>query len=255
MIDERAVIDPSAKIADGVTIGPWTIVGPDVEIGSGTTIGSHVVIKQSTRIGQHNKIYQYASIGEDPQHVNYKGEDTKLHIGDHNVIREFCTLNRGTAQGGGSTSIGNNNFLMAYSHVAHDCKVGSNTILVNNASLAGHVSVDDYATIGAFVGIHQYCNIGAYSFTTAAMIGKDVPPYVMVTGNTAAVCGLNTVGLKRQGFTSETITMLRRAYNLLFRQGLNVKDALVELEKMLLDCPEVQLFIDAINNSNRGLVR
>jgi len=255
VIDERAVIDPSAKIEEGVSIGPWSIIGPNVEIGTGTVIGPHVVIQRSTIIGRNNRIYQYASIGEDPQHVNYKGEETLLKIGDGNVIREFCTLNRGTAQGGGTTHIGDYNFFMAYVHVAHDCKVGNHTIFVNNASLAGHVTVEDYATIGGFVGIHQFCNIGAYSFITAAMVGKDVPPYVIVTGNTAAVCGLNTVGLKRRGFSSDTITILRRAYNVLFRQGLNVKQALLELEKMVLDCPEVQLFIDAINNSNRGLVR
>jgi UDP-N-acetylglucosamine acyltransferase len=255
VIDERAIIDPSAKIAEGVTIGPWSIVGANVEIGEGTIIGPHVIIKAGTIIGRENKIYQFASVGEDPQHLNYKGENTLLRIGDRNVIREFCTLNRATVQGGGETSIGNDNFLMAYVHIAHDCKVGNHTIFVNNASLAGHVTVQDNATIGAFVGIHQFCHIGAYSFITAAMVGKDVPPYVIVTGNTAAVCGLNTVGLKRSGFTSETITMLRRAYNVLFRQGLNVKDALVELEKMVLSCPEVQLFIDAMNNSNRGIVR
>ncbi|MBA2653867.1 MAG: acyl-ACP--UDP-N-acetylglucosamine O-acyltransferase [Gammaproteobacteria bacterium] len=255
MIDERAIIDPSAKVEAGVTVGPWSIVGPNVEIGAGTTIGPHVVIKSSTRIGRNNKIYQYASIGEDPQHADYQDEETFLHIGDNNVIREFCTFNRGTAKGGGVTSVGDNNFFMSYVHVAHDCKVANHTIFVNNASIGGHVIVENHAYIGAFVGIHQFCSIGAHSFLTATMIGKDVPPYVMVTGNTAEVCGLNMVGLKRRGFNSETITMLRRAYNILFRQGLNVKQALSELEKMVLDCPEVQLFIDAINNSSRGLVR
>lgn len=255
MIDQRAVIDPNAKIEEGVKIGPWSIIGPNVEIAAGTIIGPHVVINGSTKIGKNNRIYQFASIGEDPQHVNYKGEETHLKIGDNNVIREFCTLNKGTAQGGGTSIIGDNNFLMAYVHIAHDCVVGNNTIFVNNASLAGHVKVEDYATIGGFVGIHQFCNIGAYSFITAAMVGKDVPPYVIVTGNTATVCGLNTVGLKRRGFSSQTITMLRRAYNILFRQGLNVKQALIELQKMVVDCPEIQLFIDAVNNSNRGLVR
>lgn len=255
MIDERANIDPSARIAANVHIGPWTMIGANVEIDSGTHIGPHVVIKGPTKIGKNNRIYQFASIGEDPQHVNYKGEPTRLEIGDGNVIREFCTLNRGTAQGGQVTSIGDNNFFMAYVHVAHDCVVGSNTIFVNNASLAGHVNVQDYATIGGFVGIHQFCTIGAHSFITAAMVGKDVPPYVIVTGNTATVCGLNTVGLKRRGFSAETITILRRAYNILYRQGLNVKQAIHELEKMVVECPEVQLFIDAINNSSRGLVR
>lgn len=255
MIDERAIIDPSAKIAADVTIGPWTMIGPEVEIGSGTVIGPHVVVKGYTQIGCNNKIYQYASVGEAPQHMNYKGEETLLKIGDNNIIREFCTLNRGTAQGGGITSIGNNNFLMAYVHIAHDCTVTDHTIFVNNASLAGHVTVEQHATIGGFCGIHQFCHIGAYSFITAAMVGKDVPPYVIVTGNTAQVCGLNTVGLKRRGFNTNTITMLRRAYNILFRQGLNVKQALIELEKMVLECPEIQLFIDSVNNSNRGLVR
>lgn len=255
MIDERAIIDPSARIGEGVSIGPWSCIGADVEIGAGTTIGPHVVIKGKVIIGEENKIHQFTSIGDDPQHLNYKGENTLLRIGNRNIIREFCTLNRGTEQGGGETSIGDDNFLMAYVHIAHDCKVGNRTIFVNNASLAGHVTVQDYATIGAFVGVHQFCNIGAYSFITAAMVGKDVPPYVIVTGNTAAVCGLNTVGLKRSGFSSETITILRRAYNILFRQGLNVKEALVELEKLVMDCPPVQLFIDAMNNSNRGLVR
>lgn len=255
MIDERAIIDPTAKIASGVSIGPWSIVGANVEIGEGTTVGPHVVIKENTIIGRNNKIYQFASLGEEPQHLNYHGEKTYLKIGDRNTIREFCTFNRATVQGGGETTIGDDNFFMAYVHVAHDCKVGNRTIFVNNASLAGHVVVEDFATIGAFVGIHQFCKIGAYSFITAAMVGKDVPPYVIVTGNTAAVCGLNSVGLKRSGFTSETITILRRAYKVLFTQGLNVKEALVELEKMVLECPEVQRFIDAMNSSNRGLVR
>jgi UDP-N-acetylglucosamine acyltransferase len=255
VIDERAIIDPSAKIGKNVTIGPWSIIGPHVEIGDNTTIGPHVIIKGYTLLGQNNKVYQYASIGEDPQHVNYKGEETLLKIGDGNIFREFCTVNRGTFQGGGVTSIGNQNFLMAYVHIAHDCQVGDYTIFINNATVAGHVKVGNYATIGAFVGVHQFCNVGDYSFITAAMVGKDVPPYVMVTGNVAQVCGLNTVGLKRQGFNTQTITMLRRAYNILFRQGLNIKQAVEKLEKMVIDCPEVQLFINAIHNSNRGLIR
>jgi UDP-N-acetylglucosamine acyltransferase len=256
VIDERAIIDPSAKIGKNVTIGPWSMIGPEVTIGDDTVIGPHVVISKWTSIGRNNKIYQFSSLGEDPQHANYQGEETRLKIGDNNLIREFCTINRATTQGGGETSIGSNNFLMAYVHIAHDCNVGNNVIFVNNASIAGHVTVADYATIGGFCGIHQFCNIGAYSFiTAAAMVGKDVPPYVIVTGNTAAVCGLNVVGLKRRGFNSETLTMLRRAYTILFRQGLNVKEAVVQLEQMVLKCPEVQLFIDSINNSNRGLVR
>lgn len=262
MIDKSAIIDPSAKIdlnakiGSGVKIGAWSIIGSDVEIGAGTTIGPHVIIKGSTIIGDNNTIYQFCSIGEDPQHLNYKGEKTLLIIGNNNIIREFCTLNRGTIPDGEGTLIGNNNFFMAYSHVAHDCQVGDHNIFVNNATLAGHVIIRNYITVGAFVGIHQNCIVHDHSFITGgALLNKDVPPYVMVIGNPATICGLNTVGLKRRGFSAETITMLRRGYNILFRQGLNVKEAQVELEKMVVDCPAIQLFIDSVNNSNRGLVR
>lgn len=256
MIDERAIIDPTAKIDENVTVGPWSIIGPNVVIGAGTTIGSHVIIREGTTIGRNNKIFQFNSIGEDPQHLNYKGEKTFLRIGDGNIIREFCTLNKASTLGDGETTIGNNNLIMAKVHIAHDCKIGNNIVMVNNTALSGHVTVQDYATIGGFVGIHQFCNVGAYSFITYTGIRKDVPPYVIVTGNsTATLCGLNTVGLKRRGFSTETLTGLRRAYNILFRQGLTVKDALIELEKMVSNCPEVQLFIDATTNSTRGLIR
>lgn len=255
-IDHRAIIDPTAKIAPDVTIGPWSIIGPNVEIGAGTEIGAHVVIKDNTKIGRNNKILQFASIGEAPQHIHYRGEPTRLEIGDNNLIREFCTLNRGTVQGGGVTRIGNHNFIMSYVHVAHDCQIGNHIIFVNNASLSGHVRVDDYATIGGFVGVHQFCTVGAYSYVSrAAMVAKDVLPYVIVTGNNVSVCGLNTVGLKRRGFTPETIRTLRNAYSIIYRRGLTVNQAVLELQSMLAGCPEVQLLISGLQNSARGIIR
>lgn len=255
-IDHRAIIDPSAKIAADVTIGPWSIIGPHVEIGAGTQIGAHVVIKENTKIGRNNKILQFSSIGEAPQHINYRGEPTRLEIGDNNLIREFCTLNRGTVQGGGVTRIGNHNFIMSNVHIAHDCQVGNHIIFVNNASLSGHVRIDDYATIGGFVGVHQFCIVGAHSYISrAAMVSKDVLPYVIVIGNDVSVCGLNTVGLKRRGFTPETIRILRNAYNIIYRRGLTVKQALLELQGMVSDCPEIQLFISGLQNSTRGIIR
>lgn len=255
MIDARAIVDPTAKIAAGVSIGPWTLIEGDVEIGEGTKIESHVVIKAHTRIGKNNHIYQFSSIGEAPQDTSYQGQATWLEIGDHNIIREFCTISRGTSSGSGTTRIGNNNFIMAYVHIAHDCQIGNEVTLVNNAALAGHVTVHDFARIGGFVGVHQYCTVGAYSFVTAAMIGKDIPPYVIVTGNTAKLCGLNIVGLKRRGFTPEAITGLRRAYNILFRKGLKLATAKAELENMLTEFPDVKLFIDSVSESARGILR
>jgi len=256
VIDSQAIIHPSAKIAATAKIGPWTIIEANVEIGEHTIIESHAVIRQNTRIGKHNHIFQFASLGEKPQHLNYKGEDTRLEIGDYNIIREFCTLNRGTVPGGSITRIGNHNFLMSYVHIAHDCHVGNYTIFVNNASIAGHVRVEDYVSIGGFVGVHQFCTVGAYSFLTqAALIGKDVLPYLMVSGNNAKVAGLNTVGLKRRGFSDVTIKKLKSAYNIIFRRGNTVNQALIELNSLVEDCPEVRLFIEALRNSARGIVR
>ncbi len=255
-IDQRAIVDPSAKIASDVTIGPWSIIGPNVEIESGTQIGSHVVIKDNTKIGRNNKILQFASLGEAPQHINYRGEPTRLEIGDNNLIREFCTLNRGTVQGGGVTRIGNNNFIMSYVHVGHDCQIGNHIIFVNNASLSGHVHIDDYATIGGFVGVHQFCAVGAYSYVSrAAMVTQDVLPYTIVVGNNVTVSGINTVGLKRRGFSENTIRALRNAYSIIYRRGLTVKQALIELQGMVAEYPEVQLFISGLQNSSRGIIR
>jgi UDP-N-acetylglucosamine acyltransferase len=256
VIDKTAIIDSTARIADDVTIGPFSIIGPDVEIGSGTWIGPHVVIRGSTKIGSDNKIYQFASIGEDPQDKKYQGEQTYLEIGDRNVIREFCTFNRGTIQDSTVTRIGDDNLFMAYVHIAHDCQVGSHTIFANNASLAGHVIVEDYAILGGFAGVFQSCRVGANSFASmGAMIDKDVPPFVKVSGYYAKPFGLNTVGLQRRGFQSEKILELRRAYKTIYRKGFTVKEALEQLNEMVVTCPEIQMFIDFIIGSERGIVR
>ncbi len=256
MIDSRADIHPSARIAEGVSIGPWSVIGADVEIGAGTTIGSHVVLKGSTRIGKNNTIYQFSSIGEDPQDKKYnQGDQSLLEIGDDNVIREFCTLNRGTAQGGVVTRIGNGNLLMAYVHIAHDCLIGNHTIFANNASLSGHVRVDDFAILGGFSAIHQFCAIGAHSFIAGtARIVKDVLPFVLVTDK-GEPCGLNVEGLKRREFSAEAILNLRRAYKIIYRKGLTVARVLEELRQMVLVCPEIQLMIDLLTRSERGISR
>lgn len=256
MIDPRADIHPSAKIAEGVHIGPWSVIGNDVEIDSGTWIGPHVVINGPTRIGKNNKIYQFASIGDAPQDVTYSGEKTTLEIGSNNVIREYCTINRGTGKGGGHTQLGDHNFLMAYVHIAHDCRVGNHTIFANYAALSGHVIIEDFAIIGAYSAIHQFCTIGIHSFiAVATYIRKDVMPYVITSGYNAATCGLNAVGLKRRGYSAEAIETLRRAYKIIFRRGLTVEQSLVELEQFLPECPEVQPMIDSLKNSQRGIVR
>jgi len=256
VIHHTAIIDPTARIAKNVEIGPWTLIGPDVEIGEGTRIGSHVVIKQLTKIGKENRIFQFASLGEDPQDKKFRGEDTYLEIGDRNVIREFCTFNRGTAQDKSVTRIGNDNLFMAYVHIAHDCIVGNNTIFANNASLAGHVIIEDFVVMSGFSGASQSCRVGSHSFASmGSMIDKDVPPFVKVSGYYAKPFGLNVVGMRRRGFSAETMLCLRRAYKVIYRQGLTIKQALEQLHEMMLTCPEVQLFIDFINVSQRGLVR
>lgn len=256
MNNERVIIDPSAKIGANVEIGPWTTIGANVEIGEGTRIGSHVTIKGPTKIGKNNHIYQFNSIGEDPQSLHEDKEETALEIGDDNVIREFCTLHRGTVEGGGITRVGSRNFLMAYCHIAHDCHVGSDIIFANNASLSGHVTVDDFATFGGFSAVHQYCQIGSYCFVAGATsVVKDIPPYVLVSGHPAKVYGLNLVGLKRKGFDDEKLAALRKAYSIIYRQGLKIQNALDQLESMLPDHPHIQRLIDALNNSTRGIVR
>lgn len=254
MIDKTAIIDPSAKIASNVHIGPYSVIGPDVEIGEGTWIGPHVVIQGPTKIGRDNKIFQFSSIGEMPQDLKFKGEKTFLEIGDRNVIREFCTFNRGTAQDKSFTRIGNDNLFMAYVHIAHDCVVGNYTIFANNASLAGHVTVEDYVTLGGFSGVFQFCRVGAHSFiTTNSVVIKDVPPFVKVSGYYAKPFGLNTIGLQRRGFAEEAVTQLKRAYKIIYRNGLTVSQAVDELKKMI--CPEVDQLVQFIQTSDAGITR
>lgn len=255
MIDKTAIINSSANIANNVHIGPYSIIGPDVEIGEGSWIGPHVVIEGPTCIGRNNKIFQFSSIGAIPQDMKYKGEKTYLEIGDDNTIREFCTINRGTAQDNSITRIGNHNLFMAYVHIAHDCQVGNHTIFANNASLAGHVKVEDHAILSAFSGVFQFCRIGSCSFaTTNSVIIKDVPPFVKVSGYYAKPFGLNTVGLQRRGFAEETITQLRRAYKIIYRNSLTLTQALLELQK-IQDHPEIQQLTKFIEASHTGIVR
>lgn len=256
MIDERAIIHPSAKLAASVSVGPGAIIGADVEIGDNTWIGPYVVIDGPTRIGKNNKIFQFASIGDEPQDITYKGEPTRLEIGDDNIIREYCMISRGTVKGGGLTRVGNGNFLMAYSHIGHDCTVGNHVVMVNYAALSGHVTVSDYATIGAYAAVHQFCQVGAYAFIArATYVNKDVVPYVMIAGHDTSACGINTVGLRRRGFSSSAIDNIRRAYKIIFRKGFTVGQAVAELEAMQHDCSEVIPLIDALNQATRGIVR
>lgn len=257
MINEHAIVHPGARIAKNVSIGPWTIIGDDVEIDEGTWVGPHVVVKGATKIGKNNKIFQFASVGDDPQDKKYAGEKTKLEIGNNNVIREYCTINRGTVQGGGITSIGHNNLLMAYVHVAHDCYVGDEVIFSNSAQLAGHVTVGNCAVLSAFSGAHQFCVIGDYSFiASGTLLGKDVPPYFLVAGmRKAAAYGLNFVGLKRRGFDKETIAVLRNAYKTIYQKGLTLNDAIAELKTIKSAQNEIKVLIDFLNKSERGIVR
>lgn len=256
MINESAIIHPTARLAKGVSIGPGSFIGADVEIGEGTWVGPHVVIQGPTTIGKNNKIFQFASVGDEPQDITYMGEPTRLEIGDNNVVREYCMISRGTVKGGGLTKIGDHNFLMAYAHIGHDCIVGNHTIMVNYSALSGHVILNDYAIIGAYAAVHQFCHVGAYAFIArATYVTKDVLPYVMIAGHTTSACGINTVGLRRRGFSSSAIDHLRRAYKVIFRKGLTVQQAVSELEQMQVDCPEIVPMMDALNQSSRGIVR
>ncbi len=256
MIHPTAIIDPSAKIANDVSIGPWTVIGADVEIGEGCKIASHVVINGPTKIGKNNQIFQFSSIGELPQDLKFKGEHTRLEIGDNNIFRESITVNRGTGVGGGLTRIGSHNLFMAYVHIAHDCIVGNHNIFANNASLSGHVILADHVTMGGFTAVHQFVKLGSHSFLSGGcMVGKDVLPYLLISGNPGEPYGLNIVGLQRRGFSSETISALRRAYRTIFRKGLTTEDALAELQTMTAEHPEVQLLVDALGNSERGIAR
>ncbi len=256
MIHPTAIIHDDAIIGQDVEIGPYSIVGPEVTIGEGTWVGPHVVINGPTVIGKNNKIYQFSSIGEIPQHAHHDDTTTRLVIGDNNVIREYCTFNRGTVMDRHETTIGNNNYFMAYVHIAHDCIVKNHTIFANCASLAGHVVVDDYAIFGGFSGIHQFCKIGAHVMTGISTISfKDIPPFLMVSGNTAKPYGLNIRGLKRRGFTEDTIQAIRKAYKIIYRSGLKLSDALDELEPLSTEFKEVEYFRSFIQSSERGIIR
>lgn len=256
MIHETAIIDPSARVADGVSIGAYSVIGADVEIGEGTEIGPHVVIHGPTRIGKHNKIMQFASLGEQPQDLKYNNEPTRLEIGDHNMIREFVTLNRGTQEGGGVTRIGSHNLLMAYVHVAHDCQVGSHIVFANNSSLAGHVVVEDYAGLGGFTLVHQFTRIGSHCFTSmGSAINRDVPPFVIVSGNYAKPYGINKVGLQRKGFSAEAIRALQNAFKILVRSRKPREEAMAEVQPLYDAHEEVKQFVDFISASKRGIVR
>lgn len=256
MIHTTALVHPSAQIGAHVSIGPYSVIGEHVVIGDGTQIASHVVINGHTRIGRNNRIFQFSSLGEVPQDKKYAGEPTRLEIGDRNTIREFCTFNLGTIQDQGVTRIGNDNWIMAYVHIAHDCQVGNKTTFANNTQLAGHVHVDDWTILGGFTGVHQFCRIGAHVMTAVGtVILQDVPPYLMAAGNTASPYGINVEGLKRRGFTSESITALKRAYRTLYRSGLVLDEAREKLVEQALTQADVQLFVDFLNLSKRGIIR
>ena len=256
MIHPTALIDPKAELADDVEVGAFTIVDAKVRIDAGTRIGPHAVITGRTSIGKNNHIFQFTSIGEQPQDKKYAGEDTELIIGDNNTIRELCTFNRGSAQGGGVTRIGSNNWIMACVHIAHDCILGDNIIMANNASVAGHVTVGDHAILSGYALIHQFCSVGEHSFTSfASYVNQSIPPYVTVAGEKARVKGINSEGLKRRGFTSEQIKQVRRAYKILYRENLTLEEATARLTVMAVASPEIQPMVDFLKLSERGIIR
>jgi UDP-N-acetylglucosamine acyltransferase len=257
MIHPAAIIDPKAEIAEGVEIGPYSVIEKNVSIGEGTKIGPHVVIREGTHIGKRCQILQFASIGEAPQAVAYRGEKTLLLMGDQNIIREFVTLHRGTVKGGGKTVLGNENFIMAYSHVAHDCQIGNQVVMANGATLAGHILIEDHAIIGGLSAIHQFCRIGAHAIVSGLTgVSQDVPPYMMAAGSRAKLFGLNTVGLKRAQFSEQTLRALKKAYRIIFRSGLTLEKAMkaVEEDDIFL-IPEVRHLLDFIQHSKRGISR
>ena len=256
MIHQTAIIDPSAKIADDVEIGPYSIIGANVEIDSGTWIGPHVVINGPTKIGKDNRIFQFASIGEEPQDLKYNGEDTTLKVGDRNTIREYVTFNRGTPDDAGVTRVGSDNLFMAYAHVAHDCQIGDHVIFANCASTAGHVHVGDHAILGGFTAVHQFTHIGDHSFSgLGTIVNRDIPPYVIVAGNHAQAYGLNKNGLKRRGFDSATIRALQKAYMLVIKGRKKRDEIQQDLDKLINEFSEVKKMIDFIDASERGVVR
>lgn len=256
LIHPTAIVDAKAELAPDVKVGAYSIIDGDVVIGAGTEIGPHVVIRPGTRIGADNHIFQFCSIGEVPQDKKYRGENTLLEIGDRNTIREFCSFNKGTVQGGGITKIGSDNWIMAYCHIAHDCLVGNQIIFANNASLAGHVEIHDKAILGGFSIVHQFCRIGSYSLLAmGAGINHDVPPYVIVSGHLAEPRAINQEGLKRADFSKEAISAIWKAYKILYRSNLRIEDARAELEKLAQVHSEVQIMVDFLNKADRGIAR
>lgn len=256
MIHSTAIIDPIAKIAEDVSVGAYAVIGPQVEIDSGSHIGEHSTIHGPTTIGRDNQILQHTTLGGAPQDLNYKGEPTRLIIGDRNTIREYTSISRGTVAGGGVTRVGNDNFIMAYAHIGHDCRVGDQNVITNSVALAGHVQVGDQCNLGGFSLVHQFVRIGSFAFTSmGSVINRDVPPFVMVSGNYARSYGINKVGLRRKGFSTEAIRAISRAYKLLVRRRVQRDDALQQLEPLLQEFSEVRLFVDFLLGSSRGVVK
>lgn len=256
MIHPTAIIHPKARLDENVSIGAFTLIGEHVEVGAGTRVGSHVVIDGHTRIGRDNHIFQFCSLGEVPQDKKYAGEPTRLEIGDRNTIREFCTFNLGTIQDRGVTSLGDDNWIMAYVHLAHDCMVGNHTIFANHATLAGHVIIDDYVILGGFTGVHQFCRVGTSVITgISSVVRQNVPPFLTVSGTPATPHGINSEGLKRRGFSAETVAAVKRAYKTLYRSGLSLEDAHQAILNEAETYPELKIMADALQNSERGIVR
>ena len=256
LISSNAIIHPTAELAEGVEIGPWTLIGANVKIGAGSVIHSHVVIKGPTVIGKNNRIFQFSTIGEDTPDLKYAGEPTRLEIGDNNTIREGVTIHRGTVQDNSLTLIGSNNLMMAYVHIGHDCVVGNNCILVNNASLSGHVNLGDWAILSGYVLVHQFVSIGAHTLIgPAAFLPQDVPAYVTAFGSPAEPKTINSVGLRRRGFSKEAILAIKQGYKILYRQGLSLDDALIKLHVLASQYSEVNLLLDSVKMSSRGIIR
>jgi len=256
LIHPSAIIDPAALVDEGVDIGPFSIVGAGVEIGAGTRVGPHVVLKGPTRIGKDNQIFQFSSVGEDPQDKKYHGEVTRLEIGDRNVIREYCTIHRGTVQDQGVTHIGSDNLFMAYTHIAHDCVIGNHVIMANAASLAGHVHMADHVILGGFSLVHQFCKLGIHSFSAmGSVISRDIPPYVMVGGRPTRPHGINSVGLERKGYDADALRAIRKAYKLIYKSGLTLEDAIKSLDETASETPAVSVMAEFLKNTERSIIR
>lgn len=256
MIHKTAIIDAKAELDSGVEIGPYCIIGPQVKIAKNTKLAPHVVIDGWTKIGEGCRIFQFASLGAIPQDLKYKGEESWVILGNNNTIREFVTIHRGTAQSGGKTIMGDNNLLMAYSHVAHDCKIGNQVILANAATLAGHIEIEDYAIVGGLVGIHQFLRLGRHCIIGGGSgVNQDIPPYMMANGQRAKLYGVNNIGLKRHNFSPEAVSNLKKAYHIIFRSGLTIKKALDQVQTEIKNSPEVDHLISFIKSSEKGITR